>query len=470
MSVKASWCRTIVSGTCRFVGTVVLGLSAGVTTWAATGVGAGAAAWVGAGVAIAQPGGGGPGGGMMELLMGGGMGGMRGRGLEATYSSRDLDRAIETLGFDEAQKAAAKTIFEGYQAQMQDMAAEVRTKMERLREEIRDSGDNSLWSQMGDIMREAGAKQKEADQIYMDELKSLCTEDQAPKWASYERTQRRERNLGMGFLSGERVDLVSMVDKLELAEGVKASLAPTLEQYEAEVDREIQNRVKVYEELRAEAQPMFQNMRGFRDLQNLDMGKINAMMTKGRDASNRVREVNRRFARQIEGQLPEETRDEFSMAVKRQSFPDVYRQTRAERMLVAAAGFGDLTPEQKESVQQLKDQFMRDLEVANESLAKLQEENEMTVTAEQLMDWGRQGEGPMADARNKKRTLGREAEEKLKRILTPEQVERLPAGGDDDRRGGGPGMRRGRGEEGGAEGDAPPRREPRAVRPGGGGS
>lgn len=450
MKVKASsWCQALVQGVGRVVGVLALSLGAMATT----------------GVVVAQPG-----GGLMELMMGGGMGGMRGgRGLEATYSSRDLDRAVETLGFDEAQKAAARTIFEGYQTQMQEMAAEVHAKIERLREEIRDSGDNSMWSQMGDIMRDAGARQKQADQTYMDELKALCTEEQEPRWANYERTQRRERNLGMGFLSGERVDLVSLVEKLELGEAARASLAPVLEQYETDVDREIQNRVKVYEELRAEAQPMFQNMRGFRDLQNLDMGKINAMMEKGRDASGRVRDVNRRYARQIEGQLPEEKREEFSLAVKKQSFPDVYRQTRAERLLVAALGFGDLTAEQKESVQQLKDQFMRDLEVANESLAKLQEENEMTVTAEQMMDWGRQGEGPMADARNKKRTLGREAEDKLKRILTPEQVDRLPAGGEDDRRGG-PGMRRGRGEEGGAGGEAPPRREPRAVRPGAGGS
>jgi hypothetical protein len=89
----------------------------------------------------------------------------------------------------------------------------------------------------------------------------------------------------------------------------------------------------------------------------------------------------------------------------------------------------------------------------NEKMAEAQAKTEMELNAEKMMNFMDQ-DNPVNDLRRKKRELGSAADESLKKILTEDQVKRLPAdqGGDGDRRGrGGPGG-------GGGGGDAGPRR------------
>lgn len=373
---------------------------------------------------------GGGGFGLMQMLGGGGGFG-RGGEQAATYTSRDLDKAAEILGWDDAQKAAAKTLLDQYQEQFNTKAGEFRDAMDKARKAFQEDQDPAVWDGVRKKGEELGKARTELDKSFMTDLKSLGTDDQAPKWNKFERTMRREQGADKGWLAGERINLLGIVEKSDLSEPTRASLAPTLDQYEGEIDREYQNRQKVIEEVQAESQKIFGNMRNFRDMQNLDFKQMDTLLNKIREASNRVREVNRKYARQIESQLPEDKRKTFAAEIKKQSYPMIYRPAAASRQMDAALGFGDLTAEQKDQIQQLKVAFERDLVTVNDQLAKAQDDTEMTMKAEDMMNFGRQ-DGPEADLRKKKRDLGTSTEDKLKKILSPEQVGRLPAGGPDD--------------------------------------
>jgi hypothetical protein len=82
---------------------------------------------------------------------------------------------------------------------------------------------------------------------------------------------------------------------------------------------------------------------------------------------------------------------------------------------------------------------------------------EMTVSAENMMNLFRGGEqGPLGDLYRKRRELGSKTEDQLRKILTPEQQERLPRNEGDN----GPGRRRGGdGQDGARPQRAAPRRQ-----------
>jgi hypothetical protein len=212
-----------------------------------------------------------------------------------------------------------------------------------------------------------------------------------------------------------------------------------LERYEEELDRELINRERVQESLMGRMGEM--RMGG-------DMGAMQRMMEEGREASVRVRDVNRRYARQVQEALPENKQFEFARAVKTASFPDIYRETHAERSIAAAAGFADLDATQREGLESIRTNYTREVSVLNDRLAAAQEELEMNFNIQRMMQGGRDL-GPVGELRRQKRELDQNTVENLQKLLRPEQVSRLPQREENrDWRGGGGGGRDGGGDRG----------------------
>lgn len=368
----------------------------------------------------------GPGGGPGRMF--GGMG----EGLQPSLNSRELERFVKLLGLDKDQEEAAKLLFESYQEQFRLKAEPIRTRTERAREEFRESRDPSVWQGLRGDMQKFQPVRDEMEKTLMGDLKDVLRPQQAEQWPRFERALRRDRALNRGLMSGERVNLLQIVERAELDQPTLATLAPVLDQYEIDLDRELTARTAFMQEQMSKAGEMFQAG---------DLAGMQKLMDKGREISVRVREINRRYARQVQDLVPETKRDAIVAEVKHQSFPRVYQKIRAERLLDAAATFSDLDEEQKVSVGALKETFTRDLSALNDDLAKAQEKVEMTVTADQIATFFRGGdEGPLGDLYRKRGTLGRNAEDSLRKILSPAQQERLPRNEDN-----GPGRRGGRG-------------------------
>jgi hypothetical protein len=383
-----------------------------------------------------QPGGqGGRGGG------GGGLRGMFGGGgdpMAASIDSREIAQYAKTLNLSADQKDLAQTLFKGYEEQFRTKSEEMRTKLDEARQAARDSGDNSMWQSIGEQMNAFRvSRQKMEDQFFSD-YKEILTPDQLTQWPTIERTRRREKTMGRGLMSGERMDVIKLVDDAKLPDDVKATLAPVLAQYEADLDRELVARNKVYDE------NVTKFMAAMRDpTQNHD--GLQKAFDQGKDASTRVREINKRYARQVEALLPESEHAPWEKAVKAATFPDVYRPSGTSRQITAAEGFSDLDATQKEGIKALEASFTHDLDAVNDRLATTQEQQESTMTVDRMFArFGRgpggqggagQGGGgansddPMADIRQQKRDLERKASDSLKKILTPDQADRLPQGG-----------------------------------------
>ena len=409
--------------------------------------------------ALAQPGGGGGGGGpgmRMGGGFGGGMGGMFGG--DSAISDNQLEKLGTIAGLTKDQSEAAAMLHEGYQAQVRELQDQMRSRMEAARDAFRESGDPSEFQAMREEMTKVRAERKKLDESFMNDVKALLTDAQVAKWPKAEMALRRDQLLRRGMLSGERVDLFRLVDDLKLSEDSRKPIDELLGQYETDLDRELVKRDAFTEKAI-----------GQMDQLREDPAKAQAMLEEGRAAGVKVRDVNRRYARQISDMLPEESKAAFDTAFQRESFPNVYRESSVTRGVNAAMGFEDLTEEQRGKIQELNDKYAREAAAMNERLAKAEEENEMTMTADRMMGGGRrfggggggggdEEEKPLQKARQERRELDRKTNEALREILTESQREKLPR---NDMRGG----RGGFGGEGGGGGEG----QPRQRRPRGGG-
>ncbi len=399
---------------------------------------------------------GGGGGGMFGGM---GMGGF-GQIYEPPVSSRDLDKYAKILELDAEQTEALTALLEASQQEFNEAAKAAREEMDKLRDEARESRDREVWRQMGDQMEKFRKSREKMEETFFSDFKAVLNEQQLEKFPKIERQRRREQTIARGLMSGERVDLIRTVEELNLAPEQLATVQPTLELYEADLDRELQTRNSVYDENMGKVREMFESG---------NMDEMQKVLERGREASKRVREVNRRYARQIETMLPAEAQSKFSDVVRRESFPMIYRPTQASRAIEAARGFTDLDENQKSALATLDESFTREMSSLNRQLEQATLDREESVTAQDMMSrgWGGFGgdDGPLGELRQKRRDLDTTTTEKLRALLTPEQVERLPRredrfgpGGGEDRDGG-----RDRGRQqprrrpaGGGEDETPP--------------
>jgi hypothetical protein len=220
--------------------------------------------------------------------------------------------------------------------------------------------------------------------------------------------------MGRGLISGERMDVFKLVEEAKLDADTQAKVDPILARYADDLDREIQNRDQVQKDVFAK---MAEAMG--------DQEAMQKLIQTGREAAVRVRDVNRKYAREVQSQLPEDKQFEFAKAVKQASFPNVYNQTFGERSITSALGLRDITDEQKQTIQTIRDAYTRDLAGLNDKIAAAQEQMEMNFSAGQMMG-GRPDQGELGDLRREKRDLERAAIDKVEAALTEDQKARLP--------------------------------------------
>jgi len=367
--------------------------------------------------------------------------------LGPAMTARQFETYSKILELTEDQKMAGEALIEGYQDQVRQAREQMRKQGEEIRQQWEETRDPNVWQGMRTMGEKVRAERKKLDEALTNDLKSLLTPQQTERWPAVERAQRRDTTLRRGLMSGERVNLFELVDQLKLADDARTTVNAALAEYEVDLDRALIARNAAYEE-------GMSKMMELRQGGNMD--EMQKLMDRGREVSTRVRDVNRRYARQITDALPESHRAEFEASFKRASFPEVYRPTLAERSFDAALTFEDLSESQRESVRAAKESYTRSLSLMNEKMAAAIEEQESKATIQNMMQrFGGRGndQGPMGDLRRERREAADAALESLKKVLTPEQAAKLPQreGNGDRERGGEPQM------------DGPQRRRPRQT-------
>lgn len=373
----------------------------------------------------------GPGGGGFRGGFGGGFGGSMFGGGNSTISTADFARYADKLQLSDDQKAAAKSLLEGYRAEVKSIDDGVNAKRQEAMEKFRDSRDPAAFDAVRTAGDEANKQRAKVESGFFDDVKSLLTKEQEAKWPGIERMHRRDVGLRVGRLSGERMDVTKLVDDLKLDDKARSGLADTLENYESQLDRELAARKKIYDEVQGKIGELMRNQ---------DMDAAQKELDRAREAGLKVREINKNFARQIQDALPDDKKAVMALAVKKASHPDVYRDTPVAQQIEAATKLTTLDDTQKKAIAELKDRTTREIGGVNDKIAAAAEENELKISAADIVGRFRGQPGPADDLRQQRRDLEDAANESLKKILTPAQLDQLPK---PQPQGGGRGGRRG---------------------------
>lgn len=369
-----------------------------------------------------------------QFFGGDGPGGMN---AEPPVNSKQLARYADLLGLDADQREAASALLDGMQAEWDASSKKTRDEMDAIREEFQDARDPSIFMQrVPDLMRKQRESRTKLERTFMGDFKSLLTDEQQAGWVVVERVYRRDSTVPRGRLSGESVDLVRLAEELPLAASSKAAVKSMLDQYETDLDRALVERNEIVDQAQARIGD------GPGALERALSGgdeEFQKLREKAREARLKVREINQRYARQIASALPGDEAAKFNEAFTRRSFPDVFRRSLTGDSLAAAAGFDDLTPEQKQSIASIQESFAQDVERANKALMEATEKFEATsegyaaalgggMRMRMFGDGGGESDkpNPVEEARSAKREIEKKALDKLKGLLNDEQRERLP--------------------------------------------
>jgi hypothetical protein len=220
------------------------------------------------------------------------------------------------------------------------------------------------------------------------------------------------------------VDLISLLESLHLPVADASLLTETLAAYELDLDRALLDKERVLKE----DEP-------FKMYNEYSAPKIMKQTTRIRENGLIIRDLNDRFARQIEAALPEERRAGFRTAFHAAAFPAVYSQNPGSRLLAAALNLPDLDTAQREAIGALRAHFERDLATANfklEGAIRDLETAKKSVTMPiesggsiQVL-LGAIDQNPVLKARKEKESLAIQLRDRIEKLLRPAQVDVLP--------------------------------------------
>ena len=353
-------------------------------------------------------------------------------------SFQKIQADLEQMAVESGGELPAEMRRQYFREQMQKMTDEMQKQREA-------SGEAAETRRIASEMAQAAEKwRRERTQMettLMDGVKGTLKGDQTGRWDSFLRFLRREKSLSRGRLSGESVNLFTVVDEAQLSKDSVAKLAPMLDDYEMRLDAALKSRNEYLGQNETKA---------LKAMQEGDAKAMEQLADRMIDLRSAVRAVNEESRTALVAALPPDEGRKLEKAALAAAYGRVYRPTKAERSFTAALELQDLTPDVRKAVEELSVLYGTEIDAMNQRIAQAIRKGEPeqlkqeAVRATSLLSGGAPGfDGPQNDAADalleKRGEMGDGYVKRLAALLTPEQAEKLPKGsGRDDGRRQGP--------------------------------
>ena len=370
---------------------------------------------------------------MFQSFMGGNM--------RERYQSfgENMQKDIEQIEKDSGTEMSPEARSQYFRDQMDKMSQQIAAERETSGEAAQ---TRNIVGEMNLLSEKWRKERGSLDRQIMEDIKSSLKADQAAKWESFERFMRREKLLGRGRLSGENVNLFAVLDEAGLSKAQITSAAGILDEYELRLDEALKKRSDFLGQNEGKVMTA---------IQNSDAKSLEELASKGVDLRNAVRNVNEQYRTTIAGVLPPEEAKRFTQAALASGFARVYRPTRAERAFEKALSLADLSPDTLAAISEMQIAMMTELVGMNEKIAQTIRKAEPVRLKEEAVRsagllnggasrmFGRNDPDIADEMLSKRGDMTDKYVERLKALLTAEQIALLPKGtGRDDGRNQGP--------------------------------
>lgn len=344
----------------------------------------------------------------------------------ADFFSRDMQIIAEGLQLDDDQRVILQQLFRDYQ---DDFDAAVQTMMNQFQEMVSEikGGDKMRIMQIvfAPLTELHATKQALKDDFQSTIQTVVLSDEQLALWPAVERRLRRDKLLMKGRLSGEKVDLLSIIRNLNLREDELDAIRPAMDEYELALDAALQQIESAKRAAIAQVIDVIQ-----RD----DADASLAIIDREIQARINVRDVNDRYITLIGTMLAGQRGEQFRTSALEYGYPRIFRPTPVQKLFTAAKQLEGLTPEVLEALSSLEATYLGELAAVNEHL--LQRTRSFQPRQERL-----RAENYAAQLRGERRQqlpdelrpdyrsrddLGRTYVKLLQSVLTEEQFASLP--------------------------------------------
>jgi len=344
------------------------------------------------------------------------------------FYRRDLVIFNDVLDLEEWQRPIVEVLLEDYAASFEAGLTAMRNEIAEMRVDAAGDGQAIMERMMQPLEVWEQDKELLADQ-FLANVRTQLSPVQEARWPALERALRREKDLPQSELSGEGIDLVAVLAKVQVPPQVLDGIATVIDQYENDLDRALLAREQRMDSLQPAVREAMQEMNFERGLQI--MQQIMAARVEVRSAQERGLEA-------IAAALPAEYAETFRREALEQAFPRVYGPNATISFIAAAKAIEDLTPEQLEGIEAIERDYLLQLDGVNtrmRDLYRVEEPREPQRRFERILQRQR-GDAPrrrtagepeaIRDLRGEREELGRRTREAILALLTPDQSSRLP--------------------------------------------
>lgn len=360
-----------------------------------------------------------------------------GEAFQPDILQRDMMLMTSTLQLEEWQRPIVEALLADYMASFSTGVEALKDKMKFASQEAARSTPGDGDAILEKVMRPLDSWRAEKAQMkdkFLSDLRNQLGPQQLERWPSFERALRRERMLPNGDLSGESVDLWSIMGRLQLSAAEEEAVRPAVAAYEVALDQALvarEARIKELEPALAEAMRAMNFDRGA-DLQD-------QVMT----ARIAVRSANDGGIDSIAQALGARG-TEFRQRALEVGYPDVYRTHPVMVLMQQARALETLNEDQASRIDALMAEFRTACEAEDAKLydAVRAEEPKAPRKRAQAAAERRAGgassapgvpqaanaNDPVVKARMEREKMGQPYRERLMAILSPEQLTELPGG------------------------------------------
>jgi hypothetical protein len=341
---------------------------------------------------------------------------------------RDLDMMRSVLALEEWQQPVMEALLSDY---MTSFNTGVQAAQERMKQRLTEqaaAGDRS-FSIAAESIRGWSTEKAALTAKFLDDVKSQLGPTQLERWPAFERALRRERMLPEGELSGETVDVLMIVNRMQPTSAEEQALQPVLERFEVALDEALQARTAKQESIR---QPLE------KAIEAKDYDRQADLLEQGVQAGLPVRAANEDAIAAIAAAFGERGA-EFRRVAMKAAYPDVFRPHPVMTLMEQARKLDSITDDQGRQIDDLMREFQVVVDEADARvLATVREEEPKAPRRRAAAAAERRAKGstgaapkpvdPVVAVRSDRDRAGDPFRERLMAILTEEQRAQLPGG------------------------------------------